>query len=267
MDCGLKGKTAIVTGGSRGIGQAISISLAGEGVKVVVVARDMDAINETCSVIEKAGGEAIGFSVDVTSESGARDAVQMAVAKYGKLDILINNAGGAAKFGSFQECTLDDWLDSFRLNVLGCVNFAKAAEAELLRSGDGRIVTVSSISGVQPGHFNPHYSTTKAATINLSKHLANIYAGKGICSNVICAGPVHSDSWGQNVAQLAKRKSITFDDAFLELEKQEVKKIPLGRVGEPEDIAAMVVFLASEKAAWITGSCFHVSGGKFSSMS
>lgn len=267
MDFGLEGKVAIVTGGSKGIGHSISIALAAEGVKVVVVARGMAAITKTCGTIKKAGGEAIGFSADVTSEADARDAVQAAVAEYGKLDILVNNAGGAARYGSFLECTADDWLDSYKLNVLGCVNFVRAAELELLRSVKGRIVTVSSISGVQPGHFNPHYSASKAATINLSKHLANIYAGKGICSNVVCAGPVHSDSWGQNVAQLAKRKNIAVEEAFLEMEEQEAKKIPLGRIGEAKDIAAMVVFLASEQADWVTGACFHVSGGKLSGMS
>jgi len=267
MKLGLEGKVALVTGGSKGIGRAIAVALAEEGAKVIVVARGSAAIDETCETINRGGGEAIGISADVTSESEAENAVQLALTRFGRLDILVNNAGGAAKFGAFQEVSTDDWLDSFRLNVLSCVNFAKAAEHALLKSGDGRIVTISSISGVQPGHFNPHYSTTKAATINLSKHLANIYAGKGICSNVVCAGPVHSDSWTQNVAQLAKKKNLAFEEAWDQMEEQEVKKIPLGRVGNAEDIAAMVVFLASEKASWITGSCFHVSGGKFSGMS
>ena len=267
MDFSLKGKVAIVTGGSKGIGQSISIALASEGVKVVIIARGIDAITETCDLIQRAGGEAFGISADVTSEIEAQNAVQMIISKYGKLDLLVNNAGGAVKYGSFQECSLTDWLDSFSLNVLVCVNFVKAAEQALLMSGNGCILTVSSITGVQPGHFNPHYSTTKAATINLSKHLANIYANKGIRSNVICPGPVHSDSWSENVAHLSERKNIPFDAAFLELEEQEIKKIPFGRVGNPEDISAMAVFLLSDKASWITGACFHVSGGKYSAMS
>lgn len=267
MNYGLCGKVAIVTGGSKGIGQAIAFALAEEGVKVVIVARGRAAADETCELINRAGGEAISITADVTSESEATNVVEVVLTKFERLDFLINNAGGATKFGAFKEISLDDWLNSFRLNVLGCVNFVKAAEQALLSTHDGRIVTISSISGAQPGYFNPHYSTAKAATINLSKHLANIYAGKGICSNVVCAGPVHSDSWTENVSQLAKKNGVTFEDAFIRQEEQEIKKIPLGRIGEPEDIAAMVVFLLSDQASWITGACFHVSGGKYAAMS
>jgi 3-oxoacyl-[acyl-carrier protein] reductase len=267
MKLSLAGRVAIVTGGSKGIGRQISLAMAAEGVKVVVAARGMASIEETCSLIKSTGGDALGIQVDVTSVSQVKHVVQQTLERYGKLDFLINNAGGASKYGSFQECLEVDWLDSFKLNVMGCVNFVQAAESALLLSSQARILTVSSITGLQPGYFNPHYSITKAATINLSKHLANIYAEKGICCNVICAGPVHSDAWNSNVTALANAKSVSFGEAYSELEAQEKKKIPLGRIGEPEDVAAMVVFLLSEKANWITGSCFHVSGGKYSAMS
>ncbi len=111
---------------------------------------------------------------------------------------------------------------------MGCVNFVQAGESALLISDQARILTISSITGIQPGYSNPHYSITKAATINLSKHLANIYADKGVCCNVICAGTVHSDAWNQNVSALANAKSVSFDDAYAELEAQEKRKIPLG---------------------------------------
>ena len=267
MKLNLDGKVAIVTGGSKGIGRQISIALAAEGAKVVIAARGLVAIEETCHLINSVGGDAVGFAVDVTSELAARHVVKMAIDKFGQLDCLVNNAGGAIKYCSFQECNETDWLNSFKLNVMGCVNFVQAAESSLLKSAHGRILTVSSISGVQPGYFNPHYSTTKAATINLSKHLANIYADKGINCNVICAGPVHSDAWDKNVLALADKKSVSFAVAFSELELQEKHKIPLGRIGEPNDIAAMAVFLLSDLSNWITGSCFHVNGGKYAAMS
>jgi 3-oxoacyl-[acyl-carrier protein] reductase len=267
MKLNLAGRVAIVTGGSKGIGRQISLTLAEEGVKVVIAARGLTAINETCHLINSAGGTALGMQVDVTSELQVKQVVQQTLDAYGKLDCLVNNAGGAPSFGSFQDCKEADWLDAFRLNVMGCVHFVQAAESALSESDHGRILTVSSITGMQPGYFNPHYSITKAATINLSKHLANIYADKGICCNVICAGPVHSDAWDRNVAALATAKEVSFEDAFAELEVQERRKIPLGRIGEPNDIAAMVVFLLSDQANWITGSCFHVSGGKYTAMS
>lgn len=267
MKLNLDGRVAIVTGGSKGIGRQISLALAAEGVKVVVAARGLVAIEETCILINCTGGDALGMQVDVTSVPEVKHVVHQTLEKYGKLDFLVNNAGGAIKYGSFQDCSEVDWLDSFRLNVLGCVNFVQAAESALLISDQARILTISSIAGIQPGYFNPHYSITKAATINLSKHLANIYADKGVCCNVICAGPVHSDAWNHNVSALANAKSVSFDDAYAELEAQEKRKIPLGRIGEPGDIAAMVVFLLSDQASWITGSCFHVSGGKYAAMS
>jgi 3-oxoacyl-[acyl-carrier protein] reductase len=267
MKLNLAGRVAIVTGGSKGIGRQISVALAAERVKVVVAARGMAAIEETCSFINSNGGDALGVKVDVTTVSEVKHVVNQTLERYGKLDFLVNNAGGTSKYGTFQECSEVDWLDSFKLNVMGCVNFVQAAESALLVSSHARILTVSSITGLQPGYFNPHYSITKAATINLSKHLANIYAEKGICCNVICAGPVHSEAWNSNVAALANAKSVSFGEAYSELEAQEKKKIPLGRIGEPEDVAAMVVFLLSEQANWITGSCFHVSGGKYAAMS
>ncbi len=266
MDHSLRNKVAIVTGGSKGIGRSISESLALEGAKVIVVARGSDSISEVCKAIERSGGEAFGINADVTSLVDAENVVLQTLNRYGQLDFLVNNAGGVSKFGSFQECGEEDWLDAFKLNVMGCINFVKAAEAALLQSKQPRIVTISSITGLQPGHFNPHYSISKAATINLSKHLSNIYASKGICCNVVCAGPVHSDSWNKNVSSLAHTKNISFDDAFAEMELQEVLKIPLGRIGRPNDISDMAIFLLSERAKWITGSCFQVSGGKYASM-
>tara|TARA_B110000967_G_C18887363_1_gene564925 strand:+ start:1697 stop:2500 length:804 start_codon:yes stop_codon:yes gene_type:complete len=267
MDLDLKNKVVIVTGGSKGIGRDICLSLAAEGVRVVVASRSKEAIDEVCDHINSSGGEAYGIQVDVTSEKDVKNCVQKTLLKYRGLDFLVNNAGGTSKFGSLQECNESDWLESFKLNVMGCVNFVKACEAHLLKSKQARIITISSISGMQPGLNNPHYSTTKASTINFSKYLANIYAEKGICCNVICAGPVHSNSWNENVSALAATHKISFDKAFSELERQEALKIPLGRVGEPEDISSLVTFLLSKNANWITGSCFHVSGGKYSSIS
>ncbi len=266
MNLGLKDKVAIVTGGSKGIGQAIALTLAEEGAKIAVVARGQTAIDQTCGLIRDAGGEALGMSADVTLETDATRTIAAVIAHWGRIDILINNAGGPPRFGALQELTPEDWMDSFRFNVMSCVNFTKAAEAALVASGSGRIVTVSSISGLQPGFFNPHYTTTKAATINLTKHFANIYAPKGILANVVCPGPVHSESWTQNVAQLARSRGLSIDEAGQLMEQQEAKKIPLGRVGEGNDVAAMVAFLASDKANWITGACFHVSGGKYATM-
>ena len=267
MKLNLKNKVAIITGGSKGIGREISIALAAEGVRVIIAARNTVDIDEVCSCIRKSGGEAFGIQVDVTSELEATEAVRRTIENFGQLDFLINNAGGAVKFGSLQDCSEKDWLDSFRLNVIGCVNFVKASEAALIQSSQGRILTISSISGLQPGLFNPHYCASKAATINFSKYLANIYASKNICCNVLCVGPVHSDSWNSNVESIAVSGGISFQEAYNQLEEQESLKIPLGRVGEPMDVSGMVVFLMSERASWITGATFQINGGKYAAIS
>lgn len=267
MDLSIQGKIAVITGGSRGIGKSIAKSLALEGVVVCVVARNQEDIRSTCVEIEAGGGKALGISCDVTKFVEVENVVQKIINKFGAIDFLINNAGGVNKFGSFQECSEEDWISAFQLNVMSCVNLVRACEQALLRSTQARIITISSIVGLQPGMYNPHYSAVKAATINLSKHFANIYADRGVLCNSICVGPVHSDSWTKNVISLSKKKGVSFEEAFNELELNEKIKIPLGRVGEGRDISSMVAFLLSENASWITGTCVHVSGGKFAGMS
>ena len=267
MNLGLRNRVAIVTGGSKGIGRVISTSLAQEGVKVAIIARNKDAINRTCREITDQKGTVLGISADVTSQEDVNRAIENTVKVFGGLDILVNNAGGVSKYGGFRDLNNKDWIDSFNLNVMSWVNFSNLSEKYLLKSAAGRVITISSITGLQPGFFNPHYSFAKAATINLSKQLANVYAKHGICVNSISAGPVHSDSWMQNVASQAAREGISFDQAYQDMENTERTKIPLGRVGEGEDIANMVLFLASDRAQWITGSCLQVSGGKYACIS
>jgi len=264
MDFCLQNRVAIITGGTKGIGLDIAKTLAAEGVKVCIVSRTERDIQRVCSEIKCSGGIAFGYAADVTCREQVHKIVNAIAEEAGNIDFLINNAGGINKFGALQELTNEDWMDSFKLNILSCINFVQECQKFLMQSDQARIITISSITGLQPGFFNPHYSACKAASINLTKHLANIYAESQILCNVICAGPVHSSSWEENVASLAKKQSTNFEEMYAQMEKIESAKIPLGRVGEPEDISSMVTFLLSVKANWITGSCIHVSGGKYS---
>ena len=267
MDVCLKNRVAIITGGSRGIGLSIAKTVSSAGAKVCIVSRTKNELRRVCAEINDSGGIAHGYEADVSCQEQVKKAVTSILSDVGEIDFLVNNAGGANKFGSLHDLDTNDWIDSFKLNVLGAVNFVKECEPSLIKSDQARIITISSITGLQPGFYNPHYSICKAASINLTKHLANIYADSSILCNVICAGPVHSSSWDANVANLAVKKGINFSQMYEEMEKIEAKKIPLGRVGEPEDVASMVTFLLSSNANWITGSCIHVSGGKYSSIS
>jgi 3-oxoacyl-[acyl-carrier protein] reductase len=260
MNLELNGRVALVTGGSKGIGRAIAKALAEEGVRVAVTARGAEALRKTASELSEF--KVLAVPADATDQQATRAAVDRVVDVFGGLDILVNNVGGAGKFGGFGELADTDWRNAFDLNVLSLVHFVRAAEQYLRKSKWGRIINISSISGVQPGAFNPHYAVTKAATINLSKFLANYFVQDGVLVNVVCPGPIHSESWDENVRRLALERGIEIEEVRQDVEREESSKIPLGRVGEGEDIAGLTIFLASERANWITGSCFHVNGGK-----
>ena len=159
-----------------------------------------------------------------------------------------------------------DWLESYNLNVMGAVRFTRLAVPLLRESKTPRIINVTSISALQPGTYNPHYAAAKAALLNLSKYLSNILVEDGILVNSVCPGPVYSDSWDRNVERLAEERGISVDDSRAAIDREEAAKIPLKRIGEGRDVAGLVVFLASDEASWITGSCFHVDGGKYRSI-
>jgi 3-oxoacyl-[acyl-carrier protein] reductase len=262
----LKNRVAFVTGGSKGIGRAICLRLAEAGAAVIVAARGRGESRQVEEEIAAAGGSALALHLDVTNGISVAHGVETVLGRFGRLDILVNNAGGALTYGTFDEIKDDAWLAAFNLNVLGIVHSVRSALPSLKSSPCARIITISSISGTQPGFFNPHYSAMKAATINLSKTLSKIHAADGILVNTICPGPIHSDAWQRNVENLASVQNISVEEAWKLMEKIETAKIPLGRVGEGRDVAGLVAFLASDEAAWITGSCFHVNGGKLSTI-
>ena len=185
---------------------------------------------------------------------------------YGKLDILVNNIGGAPKFAKFDDLSDHDWLMTFDLNVMSVVRFVRAAAPWLKKSEAGRIINMTSVSGIEPGYFNPHYTTTKAALINLTKYLANQYAKDGVLVNAVCPGPVYSDSWDRNLVRLAAERGISVEEVKKNIDAEESAKIPLGRVGEGADVAGLVSFLASDASQWTTGACFPVDGGKLRSI-
>lgn len=264
MSYTLANRVALVTGGSKGIGKAIMKALALEGASVAITARDEAVLKEvTESYIEF---DIYAIPTDALNQQKVELAIEKIITKYGKLDILVNNIGGVSKFAGFPELEDQDWIDTFNLNVLSMVHFTKAAEKYLIKSECARIINISSISGIQPGEFNPHYALTKAATINLSKSMANYYVKNNILVNTVCPGPVHSDSWNKNIERIAHIQGKDVELMRQIVDEEESSKIPLGRVGEGDDIAGLVTFLASDKASWITGSTFHINGGKLRSI-
>jgi 3-oxoacyl-[acyl-carrier protein] reductase len=262
MDLDLTGRIALVTGGSKGIGAAITRQLAREGVRVGIAARPSDELERLATEVTEAKGVCAVLPVDVRNADAIGQCVEKLGSTWGGIDILVNNVGGALRFGGFEELSDDDWMQAFDFNVMSVVRFTRAALPYLRKSTLRRIINISSTSALQPGAYNPHYCATKAAVVNLGKHLANILAKEAILVNTVCAGPVHSQSWDANVARIAALRNLSHTDAAAAVDKEEAAKIPLGIVGEGRHIADAVALLASPRSAWTTGSCIHINGGK-----
>jgi len=264
MELGLTGKVALVTGGSKGIGAAISRNLANEGVKVAFCARESNEMSKLKTQIETDNGICLPIIVDVFNPDDIIKCVKKVVNTFGGLDILINNVGGAIRQNGFEDLTDEEWMRAYELNVMSVVRFTRTALPHLRNSILRRIINISSISAIQPGLYSPHYIVTKAAVVNLTKHLSKILAKEKILVNVVCPGPVHSEAWNQNIESYAIRNNLSLYEATELIEHEEVAKIPIGKVGECHHIASLVTFLASPLSEWTTGSCFHINGGKLS---
>lgn len=266
MKLGLKGKVALVTGGSKGIGKAIVLSLIEEGAYVCVCGRDTSALFRLKKELKRKSTRFVPFQADVTDVIQIHKMINRINKRFGKLDILINNAGGLTRFGEFGELNGSDWMDTYKLNVVSVVYLVKETMPLLKKSKCGRVIIISSLAAIQPGIFNPHYSASKAGLLNLAKHLSFILSPYDILVNTVCPGSVHSNLWKQNIAYVAGLKNISFSDAEKILETQEAAKTRLGRVGESDEIASAVIFLCSEKSSWTTGSCLIIDGGKLSTI-
>lgn len=261
----LEGRSALVTGGSKGIGRAIVKKLLSEGASVLTFARGKESLQSLESECRDLPGELQWMVLDACVPENPLKAIEQTAESFGGLDILVNNLGGITRFGGIDDVTDEDFQLCFDLNVMTFVRFSREAIPHLRKSNYGRIVNISSISGAQPRCHIPHYSLTKAATINLSKYFANILAKDNIPVNVVCPGPVYSDLVERNINIQAEKRDCSFDQAKEDFLDEIAEQIPLGRIGEGDDIASLVTFLASDDAAWTTGSCFHVNGGKLQS--
>lgn len=263
----LSDRVVLVTGGTKGIGKAIGEEFLRAGAQLAVCARTKEDLRLLEEEWKERSSQPLTVCTDATSESSVEECIRSVLERFGRLDVLVNNVGGAIQFGDLFSLTQQDWQKAFELNVQSMVFFSKAAIPFLKKSRFPRIVNISSISGMEPGVFNPHYTTTKASTINFSKYLANFLAPDRILVNCVCPGTIFSDSLTKSVAQIAREKGLSYQQVEEELLSAEKAKIPLGKIGTGEDVSKTVVFLASDGAQWITGSCFHLNGGKMRAIS
>lgn len=241
-------RTILVTGGSRGIGRAVCLAFAGQGHHIYFnYASAVEAAAMTEKLAAEAGGRATGLRVNVASEKEVADFIERALDETGRIDVLVNNAG-ITRDGLIVRMKAADWDEVLDTNLKGAFHCIKAASKPMIKQRSGRIINISSVVGVSGNAGQANYAASKAGIIGLTKAVAKELAPRGITVNVVAPGYIETD---MTAALNAKAKELM------------VAQIPLGRAGTPEDIAAAVLFLASDQAAYITGQILHVSGGMY----
>ncbi len=259
MELGLKDKIALVTASSKGLGKAVAFGLAREGAKVVICARSKSALEETAEQIRNAtDAEVVPIVTDLTKAEDIRNLVKETIERFERIDILFTNAGGPPP-GLFMDFTEVDWTKAFELNLLSVVRLSKEVIPYMQKQGGGRIIHSTSISVKQPLDNLVLSNSLRSGVIGLSKTQANELGAYNILVNAVCPGATITKRLENIVKARAEREGISEEDA----KRGWTNSIPLGRLGNPEEFANLVVFLASEKASYITGTAIQVDGGFF----
>jgi 3-oxoacyl-[acyl-carrier protein] reductase len=259
MDMGLRGKTALVTAASKGLGKAAAFALAREGVNPAICSRDEAVLQATASEIRRATGvDVLAIRADVTSATDITNFVSEAAGRFGQIDILITNAGGPPA-GTFDMFSDADWQAAFNLTLLSVVRLIRAALPHLRRAGGGRIINITSSSVKQPIEGLLFSNSLRPAIIGLAKTLSFELARDNILVNNVAPGYHDTDRIKELDAAKAEREGRSVADVA----RDSLRSIPLGRRGEPAELAALIVFLCSSHAGFITGATIQVDGGAY----
>ncbi|WP_019005676.1 SDR family NAD(P)-dependent oxidoreductase [Cohnella laeviribosi] len=255
MDLGLRGKTALITGGSKGIGLHTAIVLAQEGANVAIVARGEEALRAAAETIRKeTGADALTVAADVTVTEDAERAVSETVKRFGRLDILVNNAGTSAA-APFESVDLNAWERDLDLKLFGAIRFSRAALPYLKENG-GAIVNVTASAAKTPGESSLPTSVSRAAGMALTKAMSRDLAPYGIRVNTVGIGLIRSDQ----IEKMWKRTAP--EQSWEQFSRDRRHAIPLGRIGETSEAARVIAFLASDAASYVTGTSVNIDGGK-----
>ena len=255
MDLGLRERVCVVTGSTGGIGLETARLLCQEGGQVVVTGRDQARVER----VREELGAALGLAVDLGEEDAPAALVAETTARVGAVDVLVNNVGIAYQ-ASLEDVSDEQWDEMWQLNVMSYVRAIRAVLPGMRERGRGVIVNVASTSGKRPSTSMPNYSVTKAAVLSLSRLVADLYARDGVRCNAVAPGPTATEAWlgeGGLADQQAARTGKTRDEVLEAVGKGR----PLGRLAEPEEIAAVIAFLCSDLASYVTGSAWSADGG------
>jgi 3-oxoacyl-[acyl-carrier protein] reductase len=257
MDLGLEGKAALVGGASRGIGKAIAMGLAQEGCRVSICARDEKVLQEAAEEIRAATSvDVLAVPCDMARNDDIRRLVAQTAERFGRLDIIINNAGGPP-FGTFEEHSDEVWQAALNQNFLSVARTIREALPHLRRQGGGRIINITSYAVKQPLDGLILSNSARLGVVGLAKTLSRELGPENILVNNVCPGPTFTERMQSLMRSRAQAQNRTFEDVV----REESSRIPLGHMGRAEDVAALVVFLASEPARHMTGTTIQVDGG------
>ena len=258
MDLGLKGKTAVITGASQGIGLAVARGLAAEGVDVYLCARNAGKLNEAAAAVARDYGvKAVGVSADVSEIAGVERLVRSVAEGAGGADILINNAGTGTE-ETIMEAPDEKWLYYWNLHVMASVRTARGFVPQMRKRGGGVILNTASICAKQPLSYEPIYNTTKAALVMFTKCLANEVVKDNIRVNTINPGLILTPDWLKTATILGQKEGITPQQYLDRIAEQNT---PIGRFATPEELANTYVFLCSDRASYSLGASYYVDGG------
>lgn len=257
MDLNIDGRVALVCGSTSGLGLAIATTFAEEGCRVAVNGRDDDRLARAVQhVATHASHDVHGFRADVSERAGAEELVHQVAKRFGSVDIMVCNAGGPPAV-HFADAAAENWQDALDLNLLSTIHLCRAATPAMRRRQWGRIVCLTSIAAKQPLPDLILSTTARAGVLGFAKALAHDLAPHGITVNVVCPGYMHTT----RVDELIERQAARQDRARDEVLRALVADIPVGRMGEPAELASAVAFLASERASYITGAALQIDGG------